>query len=148
MRACPPGSSATAWATSTTPPIRGAAANWSSGRTDSPGWITTSPASLAAGSGPGQVDTAALATLWAAVERAGFPDVPEFRPVPDATLRQLTVQIGETRRTALVDWHIAPALPGYREAFDVLDGVIRQLSSESVPYPSDQPLIVHNIAAI
>ncbi len=101
-----------------------------------------------AGAWAGQVDDAALAALWAALDRAGFPDVPEFRPLPDATLRRLTVQIGETRRTALVDWHISPALPGYREAFDLLDGVIRQLSGDSVPYPSGQPLIVRNIFAI
>jgi hypothetical protein len=101
-----------------------------------------------AGAWAGLVDAGALAVLWAALERAGFPDVPEFRPVADATLRQLTVQSGETRRTALVDWHIAPSLPGYGEAFDVLDGIIRQLSGESVPYPSAQPLIVRNILAI
>lgn len=101
-----------------------------------------------AGAWAGQVDAAALSAVLAGLERAGFPDVPEFRPVADSTLRQLTVQIGETRRTALVDWHIAPSLPGYGEAFDVLDGVIRQLSGESVPYPSAQPLIVSNICAI
>ena len=98
------------------------------------------------GAWTGQVDAAALAALWAALERAGFPDVPEFRPVADATLRALTVHIGDTKRTALVDWHQAPALPGYSEAFDVLDGVIRQLSGDSVPYPSAQPLIVRDIA--
>jgi hypothetical protein len=74
--------------------------------------------------------------------------VPEFRPVAGATLRQLTAEIGGTRRTALVDWHIAPALPGYGEAFDLLDDIIRQLSGDSVPYPSAQPLIVRYIYVI
>ena len=101
-----------------------------------------------AGAWTGQVDAAALATLWGALDRAGFPGVPEFRPVAGATLRALTVQIGDTRRTALVDWHQANALPGYSEAFDVLDGVIRQLSGASVPYPTSQPLIVRDIAPI
>jgi hypothetical protein len=100
------------------------------------------------GAWAGQIDAAALAALWAALEQAGFPDVPEFRPVAGATLRQLTVEIGGTRRTALVDWHIAPALPGYGEAFDLLDGIIRQLSRDSVPYPSAQPLIVRDVSAI
>jgi hypothetical protein len=95
----------------------------------------------------GQVDEAALAALWAALDRAGFPEVPAFRPVADATLRALTVRIGNTERTALVDWHQTPSLPGYAEAFDVLDGVIRQLSGGSVPYPSAQPPIVRDVSA-
>jgi hypothetical protein len=58
----------------------------------------------------------------------------------------LTLQIGDTRQTAVTDWHEAPALPGYAEAFDVLDGVISQLSRGRVPYPSAQAPIVRDIA--
>ncbi len=101
-----------------------------------------------AGAWTGRVDEAALAALWAALDRAGFPEVPAFQPVAGATLRALTVQIGDTGRTAVVDWHQAPALPGYAEAFDVLDGIIRQLSGGSVPYPSAQPPIVHDITTV
>jgi hypothetical protein len=31
-----------------------------------------------------------------------------------------------------VNWHQNPPLPGYAEAFDVIDGVIRQLSQNTV----------------
>jgi len=44
---------------------------------------------------------------------------------------------------ALIDWHAT--LPGYTEAFDILDGVIRQLSGDTVTYPTSQTAIVHNI---
>jgi hypothetical protein len=86
--------------------------------------------------------------LWAALDRAGFPAVPEFRPVAGATFRTLTVEAGGTTRQALLDWHQAPALPGYSEAFDLLDGVIRQLSGGAVPYPSTQPVLVRDIKAL
>ena len=43
---------------------------------------------------------------------------------------------------------MAPELPGYAEAFDVLDGVIRQLSGEDVSYPTKQQKIVRNIEAV
>ncbi len=100
------------------------------------------------GAWTGQVAAAAMAALWAALDRAGFPDVPAFQPVAGATLRALTVLIGDTERTALVDWHEAPSLPGYAEAFDLLDGVVRQLSGGSVPYPSAQAAIVRDITRI
>jgi hypothetical protein len=95
----------------------------------------------------GLVDAAALDALWAALDRAGFPAVPAFRPVAGATFRALTVEDGETSLRALLDWHQAPSLPGYAEAFDLLDGVIRQLSGDTVPYPTTQPVIVRDIAA-
>jgi hypothetical protein len=100
------------------------------------------------GSWVGQIGQAALASLWAALDRAGFPEVPAFQPVAGATLRVLTLQIGDTQQTAVTDWHEAPALPGYAEAFDVLDGVISQLSGGRVPYPSAQAPIVRDIVPV
>lgn len=77
-----------------------------------------------------------------------FPEVPAFLPVAGAKLRALTVEIGDNKRTAVVDWHETPAVPGYAEAFDVLDGVIRQLSGGTVPYPTAQPPIVRDITPV
>jgi len=37
---------------------------------------------------------------------------------------------GDTGRWAVLDWHEAPSLPGYAEAFDVLGAIIRQLSGK------------------
>jgi hypothetical protein len=99
----------------------------------------------AVGSWTGQVDEDALGRLWDALDRAGFPAVPEFQPVADATLRWLRVETAGTEQRAMVGWHQALSLPGYADAFDLLDGVIRQLSGERVPYPSSQPLIVRDV---
>ena len=74
--------------------------------------------------------------------------MPDFRPVAGATLRTLTVEHDVAVQRALVDWHQALSLAGYAEAFDVLDGVVRQLSGGSVPYPTTQPAIVSDIAAV
>jgi hypothetical protein len=100
----------------------------------------------AVGSWHGQVEAEALGRLRDALDRAGFPVVPAFQPVADATLRWLRVEAAGTEQRAIVDWHQAPSLPGYAEAFDLLDGVIRQLSGGRVPYPTSQPPIVRDIA--
>lgn len=100
------------------------------------------------GAWTGQVDAAALDALWAALDRAGFPAVPALPLVAGATLRRLVVDADGTQREAIVDWHQAPSLPGYAEAFDLLDGVIRQLSGGAVRYPTKQPPIVSDIAAV
>jgi hypothetical protein len=39
-------------------------------------------------------------------------------------------------------------VPGYAEAFDLIDAVIRQLSGGAVPYPTKREPIVHGIVAI
>jgi hypothetical protein len=49
---------------------------------------------------------------------------------------------------ALVGWHQAPSMPGYAEAFDLLDAVIRQLSGDAVRYPTKRGQIVHGIVAV
>jgi hypothetical protein len=95
----------------------------------------------------GQVDAAPLGALGAALEESGFPAVPGpgFLP-PDATVRCLVVEADGSAQQASLGWHQTPSLPGYATVFDILDGVIRQLSSEAVPYQSTQPPIVRDIA--
>jgi hypothetical protein len=123
----------------------------------------------------GQVDPAALGELLAALRRAGFPAVPPMPALPPgATLRRLALEANGTAgraadgtangaaadsaaadsaaagvpQQALVSWHHAPSMPGYAEAFDLLDAVIRQLSADAVRYPTKRGQIVHGIAAI
>lgn len=95
----------------------------------------------------GRLDAPALAALAAALDLAGFPAVPRTTFSAGATLRVLTVQtVDGGRQHAVIDWHQAASLPGYAEAFDLLDGVIRQLSGGSVNYPSSEPVTVTGIS--
>jgi hypothetical protein len=97
----------------------------------------------------GQVDPAALGELLAALRRAGFPAVPPMPALPPgATLRRLALEANGAAQQALVSWHHAPSMPGYAEAFDLLDAAIRQLSGDAVRYPTKRGQIVHGIAAV
>jgi uncharacterized protein YjbI with pentapeptide repeats len=101
------------------------------------------------GAWTGQVDAAAVSALFAALDEAGFPAVPGpgFLP-PDSTTRTLIVEAGGASQQVSLGWHQTPPQPGYGVAFDILDGVIRQLSGTDVPYRSTQPPIVGNITEL
>jgi hypothetical protein len=96
----------------------------------------------------GRIDAGALGGFWAALDQAGFPAAPNTPFAPGSSLRQLTVEADGTSARVLVDWHGSAKLPGYAEAFDVLDGVVRQLSGDSVPYPTKQGPIVRDIVEV
>jgi hypothetical protein len=97
----------------------------------------------------GHVDAAALGELTAALDRAGFPAVPPAPPLPpDSALRRLTVEADGAAQQALVSWHRTPSLPGYAEAFGLIDAVIRQLSGDAVPYPASSEPVVRGAAAV
>ena len=94
----------------------------------------------------GQVDLTALAALRAALHEAGFPAVPGPGLLPpDCTVRHLVVAADGATHQVSLGWHRTPSLAGYATVFDILDGVIRQLSGDTVPYPSAQPPIVRDI---
>lgn len=79
----------------------------------------------------GRVGAGTLAELWAALDQSGFPAAPRPLLVPDATVHQLTVQMGEVSQQVTVDRGQAP--PGYRAAFSLLDQVIGQLTGGPAP---------------
>ncbi len=97
----------------------------------------------------GHVYAAVPGELLAALGRAGFPAVPSAGPLPPGTApRRLTVEEDGAARQAVVGWHRAPSLPGYAEAFDLLDAVIRQLSGDAVPYPATRGPVVHSAGPV
>ena len=97
----------------------------------------------------GHVSATALNELLAALDRAGFPVVPPAPALPPgAALRRLAVEADGVARQALVSWHRTPSLPGYAEAFDLIDAVIRQLSGDAVAYPTKQGPVVHGAVAV
>ena len=98
------------------------------------------------GAWTGRVDAAALEALWSALRQAGFPAAPNTPLIPGASPRQLTVEADGVSEHATIGYHQASKLPGYAEAFDLLDAICRQLSGDAVPYPTKQPTIVHDAA--
>jgi hypothetical protein len=98
------------------------------------------------GAWTGRVDAAALEALWSALERAGFPTAPTTPLLPGAAPRRLTVDSDGVSEQAMIGYHEASKLPGYAEAFDLLDAIVRQLSNDAVPYPTSQPTVVHDRA--
>ena len=96
----------------------------------------------------GHVDAAALDELLAALDRAGFP---LFLPVralpPGTTLRSLAVERDGAVQQGLFSWNNLPPQPGYAEAFDLIDAVIRQLSGDAVDYPTKRGTVVHGAVA-
>jgi hypothetical protein len=100
------------------------------------------------GAWTGRVAPAALDALWAGLEQAGFPVPPSQTFMPGSTIRQLTVEVDGVPQSTMVDYHKSSKFPGYAEAFDVLDGVIRQLSGDTVPHPTKQPPIVSDVTDV
>ena len=96
----------------------------------------------------GKVLAATLSELWEALGRGGFPDVPQH-PIPGgAAMRTLVAQVGDRKLGASVAWHAAKSLPGYSEAFPILDSIVRQLSEDTVKTaPNTLPPVVSDIVA-
>ncbi|HEX5503806.1 MAG TPA: hypothetical protein VFW96_14375 [Thermomicrobiales bacterium] len=97
----------------------------------------------------GRVAPSALDRLWAALARAGFPDVPPH-PIPaSSTIRVLVAEADGARQTAYVAWHAAENLPGYDEAFAILDALVRQLGEGDVwPTAPDLPAMVGEVRRV
>ena len=90
------------------------------------------------GAWTGRVDPASLARLWAALERAGFPRVPEAADRllrPDETMRRLVAEgdgAQPARQEVALPYPEVENLPGYDEAFALLDTIVGQLSKDIV----------------
>ena len=81
----------------------------------------------------GKVDPAQVDAVHSALETAGFPRVAPH-PIPGgSTMRELAV--GDER--VLIEWYAVEDMPGYKEAFEILDSLTRQMSGDSVQATPD-----------
>jgi hypothetical protein len=92
----------------------------------------------------GQLGVGALDVLWSGLDRAGFPTARIATPAVGAKLRRLAIEENDGSEEVLVGWEQAASLPGYAEAFEVLDGVVRELGGDAVQYPTEQ----HEVVAV
>ncbi|MEU8613145.1 hypothetical protein AB0C29_34705 [Actinoplanes sp. NPDC048791] len=99
------------------------------------------PGPLATRGWTGRVEATMLEALRGALEEAGFPDGPSAPPVAGSGLRRLTVG---TAYVAL-PWHLPAAQAAYAKAFDLLDGVIHELTAGAVAYSTTHTGLVSDI---
>jgi hypothetical protein len=91
----------------------------------------------------GRVGAGTVAAVAAHLEAAGFPAQPEHDVPGGSSLRSLTVGEGKEAKAVLLAFHAAEAMPGYGEAFALLDAVIVALTGGSVPVvPAPVPVEV------
>jgi len=81
----------------------------------------------------GRIGTGTLGAVDEHLAAAGFPAVPPHQVPAGSSLRTLTVGEGDDAPTARIAYHEASKLPGYAEAFALLDGVIAALTGGEVP---------------
>ncbi|HUJ62873.1 MAG TPA: hypothetical protein VLX92_30430 [Kofleriaceae bacterium] len=92
----------------------------------------------------GRIDPAALDRLWIALELARFPVAPGDDITPGAAIRELRVD----DQVVLIEWHTGAKLAGYRDAFGLLDAIVRQLSEDTVRATPPGPVIVSAISRV
>ncbi len=93
-----------------------------------------------------RIDPVALATLWAALEHGGFPEVARHRIPGGAAMRTVIAHNAGSARSVSVAWHAASDLAGYREAFASLDSIVRQMSEDTVQAaPNTLALVVSEL---
>jgi hypothetical protein len=51
-------------------------------------------------------------------------------------------------RQGFISWDEPPRQPGYAEAFDLIDAVIRQLSGDAVDHATKRGTVVHGVVAV
>jgi len=69
--------------------------------------------------------------LGAALERAHFPQWPPHKVPPDAAIGGLKVEADGESLAVSIERRAAGTMPGYAEAFDLLDKAIAQLRGEA-----------------
>ena len=83
-----------------------------------------------------RVEPAFLENLTAALRTAGFPNAPSIMPGPDDRLRDLRIT---GAGSVLLPWYDGAELPGYSEAFALLDGVVAQVTEMALRVALPEP---------
>jgi hypothetical protein len=68
-----------------------------------------------------------LDDLAGALRTAGFPKAPSIMPSPGDRLRDLRIA-GPSAGSVLLPWYEVSKLPGYADAFALLDGLVAQVT--------------------
>lgn len=83
------------------------------------------------GAWQGRVPSAILGEVLLDLFRAGFPEVAAYLIPPGSTRYDIQLRSGTTQ-TATIHSYVSRQMPGYREAIQLLDGIVRQLSLDVI----------------
>ncbi len=99
----------------------------------------------------GRVSASALESLWSALEEAAFPAMPKHPVPPGSAIRALTIGTAPAAKSVYIAYHASGTMPGYRDAFWILDSIIRQLSEDTVksvaPYGSQIVEMINRVSS-
>jgi len=79
-----------------------------------------------------RADAMFLQRLESALMVAGFPAAPAIMPLSGERMRHLRIT-GSPAGEVLLPWYDALTLPGYGDAFGLLDGLVVQVSGLEIP---------------
>jgi hypothetical protein len=85
-----------------------------------------------------RVDGVFLERLQSALTVAGFPAAPAIMPLSGDRMRELRIT-GDPAGEVSLPWYDASSLPGYDDAFGLLDGLVAQVTGLEIPAPALQP---------
>jgi hypothetical protein len=78
----------------------------------------------------GTTDRAVVERLLGHLDAAGYPKVPDHRIPAGARLRSIAIEsAGESTHTYPTEWEAVDHMPGYSEAYQILDTMIMQTTS-------------------
>jgi len=96
-----------------------------------------------------RVDAAVVERVWAGLDRAAFPAMPQHIAIPDQTIRMLSAEGDGEPRSVHIAWDVVEGLPGYEEAFALLDQIVRQASEGTLePVPAGEPGLVTGVVRV
>lgn len=76
------------------------------------------------------IDPGVVARLRDALAAAGYPKVPHHMPAAGSTIRDLFVTVDGARQGARIGWFEVAQMVGYKDAFEILDSLVRMISQE------------------
>lgn len=80
----------------------------------------------------GTTDRGVIERVLEHLALAKFPLVPDHRIVAGSTLRTIEIMAGETQACPPTSWDAVETMPGYREAYRLLDSIITEVTAAAL----------------
>ena len=94
-----------------------------------------------------KVEPATVQEIWAALARGGFPKIPDHEIPGGSSMRMVNAVYPDGEHDiGYIAWHAGPKMPGFGEAFAMLDSIVRQISEDTIQAtPNTLPPVVSDI---